>query len=181
MLQALQPAPGDMSSPEEELGLTAEAYLLRRQPGRRPATWVRPGFLREICLVRVHLAPIQTRASLAASFGREAFASAPRTPATDPDARIVSSPVHVAYALRWLELADVTARRPGRVRTEDQMPHRTRESARARRDRLVVRVDDARRRRQIASARAVTRERLDNRNPSTRCAAGPREAVGWFG
>ena len=61
------------------------------------------------------------------------------------------------------------------------MLHGTRASAGARRDQPVVRVEDARRRRQIASARASIRERGGDRDPSMGSAVDPREAAGWFG
>ena len=55
--------------------------------------------MREVALVRAHLAPIRSRAGLAASFSREAFHAVPAD-------EIGEAPgaVRVAYALRWLEL-----------------------------------------------------------------------------
>ena len=49
--------------------------------------------------MRAHLAPIRSRAGLAASFSREAFHAVPAD-------KIGEAPgaVRVAYALRWLEL-----------------------------------------------------------------------------
>jgi hypothetical protein len=70
---------------------------------RHPARWQAPSFRREIDLVRAHLSPIRTRASLAASFGREAFHGRP--PAGSARA-LAESAVRVAYAIRWLELGD---------------------------------------------------------------------------
>ena len=56
--------------------------------------------------MRAHLAPIQTRQSLAASFGRESFHRREPVGAETAVARLTSSPVLAAYATRWLELAD---------------------------------------------------------------------------
>ena len=62
--------------------------------------------------MRLHLGPVRTRAGLAASFGREAFniaADAERQSRAVPGAAASTrpiGPVHVAYALRWLELGD---------------------------------------------------------------------------
>jgi hypothetical protein len=57
-------------------------------------------FSREVDTIRVHLGPIRSRASLAASFEREAT-------------RIEA--VRLAYAIRWLELGDGIARPPWRT------------------------------------------------------------------
>ena len=75
-----------------------------RDPKRRPARWAQPSFGAEVELVRLHLAPVQSRRSLAASFGREAFHVVP----TDAE-RDDPSPIRLAYALRWLELGQGTA------------------------------------------------------------------------
>jgi hypothetical protein len=72
-----------------------------RDPARRPARWAHPRFGAEVELIRRHLAPVRTRRSLAASFGREAFHVVP-TPAEHDD----PSPIRLAYALRWIELGD---------------------------------------------------------------------------
>jgi hypothetical protein len=70
---------------------------------RYPARWQSPSFRREIDLVRAHLTPIRTQASLAASFGREAFHG---RPPAGSDRALAESAVRVAYAIRWLELGD---------------------------------------------------------------------------
>jgi hypothetical protein len=77
--------------------------LLRRlrDPARRPERWTQPTYRREIELVRAHLAPLRTRKSLAASYGREAFHLT-----LDEAARDDPSAVRLAYAIRWLELGD---------------------------------------------------------------------------
>jgi hypothetical protein len=109
------PAP---PSPARELARRALDVLRRARLASPPERWLRPGFGREVDLVRLHLAPVRTRAALAGSFGREAFniAATPsrdgqpgwHEPAETPRPREPASigPVHVAYALRWLELGD---------------------------------------------------------------------------
>jgi len=72
-----------------------------RDPARRPERWTQPTFRREIEHVRAHLAPLRTRKTLAASYGREAFHVT-----LDDAARDDPSAVRLAYALRWLELGD---------------------------------------------------------------------------
>ena len=87
-------------SPSHALALVALATIRRsRRPADRPEAWSRPGFAREVDLVRLHLRPIRTRQVLAASFGREAFHAGPPQGGG-------AGPVGVAYALRWLELGD---------------------------------------------------------------------------
>ncbi len=72
-----------------------------REPSRRPARWAQPSFGAEVELVRRHLAPVRSRRTLAASYGREAFHLAlTRAERDDPD------PTRLAYALRWMELRD---------------------------------------------------------------------------
>jgi hypothetical protein len=63
-----------------------------------PDTWRRPGFAARVERSRRELAPINSPATLAASFAREAMHSRPSWPATHA--------VRAAYALRWLELTD---------------------------------------------------------------------------
>jgi hypothetical protein len=72
-----------------------------RDPARRPARWAQPGFGQQVEIVRRHLAPVRTRRSLAASFSREAFHVVPTRTARDD-----TSPIRLAYALRWMELGD---------------------------------------------------------------------------
>jgi hypothetical protein len=74
---------------------------LLRDPARRPERWAQPGFATEVERIRRHLAPVRTRQTLAASYGREAFHLA-LTPSDQTD----TSPTRLAYALRWLELRD---------------------------------------------------------------------------
>jgi hypothetical protein len=88
--------------------LAAEALSLRRRLGDHaflPVAWSEPAFVREVGLVRAHLAPIRSRAGLAASFSREAFQVARADDAHDPPGA-----VRVAYALRWLELGNGRSR-----------------------------------------------------------------------
>jgi len=66
--------------------------------------WRRPGFGRAVDEIRAQLAPIELRATLVASFEREAARrSAVRGASADP--------LDLAYAVRWLEL-DPTRPRP---------------------------------------------------------------------
>lgn len=66
------------------------------------------GFQRRVEAIRAQLRPVRSRVALASSYGREAAAlvvdgatrSAPRS----------VTPLQVAYALRWLELADAEPR-----------------------------------------------------------------------
>jgi hypothetical protein len=95
-------APAPVPAPARALALDALRLLRRlRDPAQRPARWSQPSFAREIELVRSHLAPLRSRKALAASYGREAFHYA-----LDETARDDPSAVRLAYALRWLELAD---------------------------------------------------------------------------
>jgi hypothetical protein len=99
----------DPDNLRHELGRLALDLVLRTsEPLRLPERWIRTPFGREVDGTRAQLAPIRTRAALAASFSREASVaatrSAPLTPADPP------GPVRVAYAIRWLELGDGRAR-----------------------------------------------------------------------
>lgn len=95
-------APAPAPAPARALALDALRLLRRlRDPARRPERWTQPTYRREIELVRAHLAPLRTRKSLAASYGREAFHLT-----LDEAARDNPSAVRLAYALRWLELGD---------------------------------------------------------------------------
>lgn len=102
-------------APARELARRALDVLRRARLASPPERWLQPGFGREVDLVRLHLAPVRTRAALAGSFGREAFniAAGERQPGwptatgiAAPGAMPSIGPVHVAYALRWLELGD---------------------------------------------------------------------------
>ena len=96
------PAPAPVPAPARALALDAlRITRALHDPARRPARWTQPSFGQEVELVRRHLAPVRTRQSLAASFGREAFHIVPSaTELDDP------SPIRLAYALRWMELRD---------------------------------------------------------------------------
>ena len=89
-------------APARALALDAlRIARLLRDPARRPERWAQPAFAAEVELIRRHLAPVRTRRTLAASYGREAFHLAPtQADGADP------SPTRLAYALRWLELRD---------------------------------------------------------------------------
>ena len=79
--------------------------LLGPEPGATATErWAAATFVRQVAAIRRHLAPIGDSGLLVASFGREAFHGSliGRLPA------IATSPVRVAYAIRWIELvADV--------------------------------------------------------------------------
>lgn len=94
--------PASVPAPARALALDAlRIARLLRDPSRRPERWAQPSFGAEVELIRRHLAPVRTRRTLAASYGREAFHLAPtRADNADP------SPTRLAYALRWLELRD---------------------------------------------------------------------------
>jgi hypothetical protein len=89
-------------APARALALDAVRITrLLRDPAHRPARWTQPSFGFEVEQIRRHLAPVRSRRTLAASYGREAFHLAPtRSEQSDP------SPTRLAYALRWLELRD---------------------------------------------------------------------------
>jgi hypothetical protein len=92
-----------MAMPEEELALVGQA--LASVGDEAFESW--PARLRrEFGLVRAHLAPIRSRQSLAASFGRESFHAREPVAVETARATLISSPVLAAYATRWLELAD---------------------------------------------------------------------------
>jgi hypothetical protein len=98
---ALRP-PAPVPAPARALALDA-LRLIRalRDPATRPARWAQPAFGAEVELVRRHLAPVRSRQTLAASYGREAFHMViSRGERDDP------SPIRLAYALRWMELRD---------------------------------------------------------------------------
>jgi hypothetical protein len=103
-------APSAPPSPARELARRALGVLRRARQAGPPERWQGPAFGREVDLVRLHLAPVRTRAALASSFGREAFNVAIDDERYGPDQTSIG-PVHVAYALRWLELGD-DRRRP---------------------------------------------------------------------
>ena len=97
-------------SADRALAIVAGATVRRaRRPDRRPARWALPAFAREVDLIRLHLAPIRSRRGLAASFGREAFHGDIDPAVADGES---VGPVTAAYAIRWLELGDGTARPP---------------------------------------------------------------------
>ena len=74
---------------------------LLRDPARRPERWQQPSFGEEVELIRRHLAPVRSRRTLAASYGREAFHLAPTMPDhADPSAtRLACAPL--VGAPRW--------------------------------------------------------------------------------
>jgi hypothetical protein len=94
--------PAPVPAPARALALDALRVIRAlRDPARRPARWAQPSFGAEVEIVRRHLAPVRSRQTLAASYGREAFHLVlSRAERDDP------SPIRLAYALRWMELRD---------------------------------------------------------------------------
>jgi hypothetical protein len=172
--------------PPDQLELHAEAFVRVRAGHQLPAPWRRPGFIREVGLVRAHLAPIRSRRLLAASFGREALHRDEGLPTVDlAVGRVSDSPVLVAYAIRWLELVGAVERpRPTSPDTEPRTTHTmNREGARARRSSVVVRLTGSRRRRLSANAVLKTRELPPGRaaRSSPPDSVAEAEALTWFG
>jgi hypothetical protein len=100
-------APAPVPAPARALALDAmRVSRALRDPARRPARWTQPAFGAQVELVRRHLAPVRSRRSLAASFGREAFHIVPTAAERDDP-----NPIRLAYALRWLELGSGTDER----------------------------------------------------------------------
>ena len=94
--------PAPVPAPARALALDALRVIRAlRDPAKRPARWAQPAFGAEVELVRRHLAPVRSRQTLAASYGREAFHLViSRGERDDPSA------IRLAYALRWMELRD---------------------------------------------------------------------------
>jgi hypothetical protein len=95
-------SPAPVSAPARALALDALRVIRAlRDPATRPERWAQPAFGAQVELVRRHLAPVRSRQTLAASYGREAFHMViSRGERDDP------SPIRLAYALRWMELRD---------------------------------------------------------------------------
>jgi hypothetical protein len=94
--------PEGQGTAEENLACAARLLvLLIDRPARRPARWSGAAFAAAVELVRSHLRPIGTAASLAASFEREAFHGPLVAGSHLP---FMAHPAGVAYSVRWLEL-----------------------------------------------------------------------------
>jgi hypothetical protein len=85
------------------LASTASLVLASVSDRTPPPEWLAPGFVREVEMIRTHLRPLREPALLISSFAREALN---RTAGRRPPR---PSAVHVAYAIRWLELVDGAA------------------------------------------------------------------------
>ena len=72
-----------------------------------PARWTTYPFSQEVERTREQLAPIRSRATLFASFSREASIAATRG---FLETELPAGPVRIAYAIRWLELGNGRAR-----------------------------------------------------------------------
>ncbi len=79
------------------LSLRAAELLRAVQTGTVVPQWRLPGFGREVDEIRTQLGPIELRATLAASFSREAGLRMAMHGAA-------AAPLDLAYAVRWLEL-----------------------------------------------------------------------------
>jgi len=86
------------------LALRAVELARAVETGAVAPRWRRPGFGRAVDEIRAQLAPIELRATLVASFGREAARRLAFRGAS-------ADPLDLAYAVRWLEL-DPTGLRP---------------------------------------------------------------------
>jgi hypothetical protein len=82
------------------------AAWLHRPADRLPPRWRTPGFAHSVDLVRAHLRPIRSRESLARSYGREHFQVVSVGDPPPPPVLLARNATEVAYAMRWLELAD---------------------------------------------------------------------------
>jgi hypothetical protein len=96
--------------PESDQRLRAAAGFLQRmldEPAGIHARWRTLGFVRCVESIRLHLWPIGSQAALADSFGREASRH---------------EALEMAYALRWLELADGIGRPSWSALSGDRLP-----------------------------------------------------------
>jgi hypothetical protein len=102
------PISAPVPAPHRALALDALGIvrMLRDQPVVA-GPWGEPVFVRQVEAVRRQLAPIQDRRGLAASYGREAFRMRDARERHRPS---LFDAIPVAYAVRWLELGDGTAR-----------------------------------------------------------------------
>jgi hypothetical protein len=97
LLRLHRAAPVDDDPAATMLSLRAAELLRAVQTGMVVPQWRLPGFGREVDAIRAQLAPIELRATLAASFSREAV----RRTAVHGTA---AAPLDLAYAVCWLEL-----------------------------------------------------------------------------
>ena len=102
MLRLHRAAPVDDDPAATMLSLRAADLVRAVETGTVVPRWRSAGFGREVDAIRAQLGPIALRATLAASFSREAV----RRTAVHGAA---ATPLDLAYAVRWLEL---DARRP---------------------------------------------------------------------
>lgn len=109
---ARRPTAAPAQLPEETLALHAAAVVRFLAGPHRPERWGMPGFAREVDRVRRQLAPILSREMLAASYARESLhmPGVARGGVGPLRPTLAGSALEVAYAVRWLELADGAAR-----------------------------------------------------------------------
>ena len=106
--------PPEAGAPAPDRAPALDALHLSRElrtPIDPGGPWGEPAFGREVERVRRHLAPLHSRMTLMASFGREAFQ---HLGAGAEGGGPPLAAVRVAYALRWLELGDGQTRPPWR-------------------------------------------------------------------
>ena len=98
----VEPSASESFRPSRDILADDARALLGPEPRHAVVErWAATGFVRQVEVIRRHLAPIASADLLVASFGREAFHGSRigRRPA------IATSPVRVAYAIRWIELS----------------------------------------------------------------------------
>ena len=100
-LHRVAPVPDDPTA--ATLSMRAAELLRAVETGTVVPSWRLPGFGREVDGIRAQLRPIGLRATLAASFGREAGRRMAQR-------RAAATPLDLAYAVRWLELDPKRAR-----------------------------------------------------------------------
>lgn len=102
------PITATLESPDARLRSHALVLgRLLRRPTPTVARWRAPGFARQVDLVRAHLRVIHSHEALALSYSREHFHVEPvgaRPPR--PISLLRRSATDVAYAYRWMELAE---------------------------------------------------------------------------
>lgn len=109
-----RPTAAPAQLPGETLALHAVAVVRFLAGPRRPERWGLPGFAREVERVRRQLSPILSREMLAASYALESLHMTGVSRGSSGPLRttLAGSALEVAYAVRWLELAD-GEERPG--------------------------------------------------------------------
>ena len=108
-LVGLEAEPETEDSRHELARLALDLVVRTAEPVDLPVRWTRYPFIQEVERTRAQLGPIRSRATLLASFAREASIAVTRG---SVETGQPAGPVRVAYAIRWLELGDGRARPP---------------------------------------------------------------------